>query len=472
MARIVVMGGGVCGLGSAMMLARDGHDVTVIERDKQDLPKTVDEAWQAWERKGVAQFRQPHNLHARVRHILGAELPDVLEELAAVGAFRMDPIENLPPFITDRSPRRGDDRYWTLTGRRPMVETVFARVAQKEPRVTVIRGERALRLVTGASVIPNVPHMIGIETEGHGTIEADLVIDAMGRQSKLPDWIADAGGKRPYEEAEDCRFSYYTRFFASRNGGIPQMIAPILADFATHSVLTLPADNNHWSITVYTSNADEPSKRLRDAERWTKVVEAHPLHKHLLEGEAVTDVLPIAGIMDRYRRFVVDSVPCATGVLAVADAWACTNPSAGRGISVGMMHAVLLRNVVREHIDSPAELAAAWDEATEREVAPWYRLQVKFDRARVDAIDAARNGHAPKPMDDETAKLVGGLGMAAPYDGDAFRAMMEMVVCLALPDEIFARPGLRERIAEVVKDKQPMSLPGPDRQQLLELLAS
>jgi flavin-dependent dehydrogenase len=224
-------------------------------------------------------------------------------------------------------------------------------------------------------------------------------------------------------------------------------------------------------VTVYTSNADEPAKRLRDAERWNRVVAAHPLHKHLLDGEAVTEVLPIAGIMDRYRRFVLDGVPVATGVLAVADAFACTNPSAGRGISVGMMHAVRLRDVVREHVDAPSELAAAWDDVTEREVAPWYRLQVQFDRARVDAIDAARNGHAPKPVEDETAKLIGALGMAAPHDADAFRAMMEMVVCLALPSEILARPGLRERVADVVKDKHPMALPGPNREQLLELLA-
>jgi flavin-dependent dehydrogenase len=43
----------------------------------------------------------------------------------------------------------------------------------------------------------------------------------------------------------------------------------------------------------------------------------------------------MAGILDRYRRFVVDGAPVVTGYAAVGDAWACTNPSAGRGISVG-----------------------------------------------------------------------------------------------------------------------------------------
>ena len=33
MPRITVLGAGVCGLAAAMLLARDGHDVTVLERD-------------------------------------------------------------------------------------------------------------------------------------------------------------------------------------------------------------------------------------------------------------------------------------------------------------------------------------------------------------------------------------------------------------------------------------------------------
>jgi hypothetical protein len=45
----------------------------------------------------------------------------------------------------------------------------------------------------------------------------------------------------------------------------------------------------------------------------------------------VTDVLPMGGTIERYRRFVVDGVPVATGIVSVGDSWACTNPSLGRG---------------------------------------------------------------------------------------------------------------------------------------------
>jgi hypothetical protein len=84
---------------------------------------------------------------------------------------------------------------------------------------------------------------------------------------------------------------------------------------------------------------------VRRNEVWTRLVESCPLHAHLLDGEPITDVLAISGTIDRYRRFVVDGLPVATGVLAVADAWACTNPSLVRGISLGLRHAVRMRDV-------------------------------------------------------------------------------------------------------------------------------
>ena len=130
MADVLIIGGGVCGLGTALLLARDGHDVTVLERDAAPVPHTPQDAWDVWERRGVTQFRQPHNFMPGLRLILESELPDVQQALLDAGASRFDMVNPLPPFFADQSPRPIDDKLWTYTARRPAGDWVFADTAR------------------------------------------------------------------------------------------------------------------------------------------------------------------------------------------------------------------------------------------------------------------------------------------------------------------------------------------------------
>jgi hypothetical protein len=102
-----------------MMLGRDGHDVTVLEGDAAPVPDAASDAWAGWDRRGVAQFRQPHNLFSRARQVLDVDLPGITDALLAVGCPWVEPLAWMPPFIEDRSPRADDDRFRFVTGRRP-----------------------------------------------------------------------------------------------------------------------------------------------------------------------------------------------------------------------------------------------------------------------------------------------------------------------------------------------------------------
>ncbi len=186
-----------------------------------------------------------------------------------------------------------------------------------------------------------------------------------------------------------------------------------------------------------------------------------------MRGEPITDVLTMAGVLDRYRRFVVDDVPVATGVVAVGDAWACTNPSAGRGITVGLMHAQGLRRVMRAGgVGDPEGLVRAFDQVTEERVAPYYWNQITADRRRMAEMDALRRGDEPVAP-DPTLVAVGGAMFQDPV---VFRGVLETVMCLALPEEVFARPGFMDKVA-AVPPAPPRPMPGPDRKELLALLA-
>src|SRR5262245_21965769 len=140
MARILVLGAGICGLATAILLARDGHDVVVLARDAEPARSTPEDSLTSWSRSGVAQFRQPHFILARARHLLDAELPDVRDALLGAGALAFDMLSTMPPTVADRTRRPGDERFITLTGRRPAVEHVFATTAAAEPRIEVRRG--------------------------------------------------------------------------------------------------------------------------------------------------------------------------------------------------------------------------------------------------------------------------------------------------------------------------------------------
>ena len=463
MGSIVVSGAGVIGLCTAMMLARDGHDVTVLEADPDPPPATPVDAWASWRRKGIAQFNQPHNLFARFRRISEQEFPGLTDRLLDAGCVWVDFLAPPPPSVGDTSPRPEDAALRYVTGRRPVFEAAIAAAAEEQPGLTVRRGVRVTGLLAGASAAAGTPHVAGVRTVDGEEISADLVVDAMGRRSPAPKWLTGIGARAPHEEAEDCGFVYYTRYFGGPDR--PQRRGPALMQLGSISLLTLDGDNDTWSVTVFTMTGDAPLKRLRFDDCFDRVVRACPLQAHWLEGEPVTGVLPMAGVLDRYRRFVVDGRPVVTGFVAVGDSWACTNPSAGRGLSVGLVHAQLLRDCVREAPGDPEALAELWDERTEEVVAPFYRNQIAADRVRLAQMQAVRDGLEP-PADDSPAAR---LAAAAPHDPDLFRYLIETVQCVALPQDVLKRPGVEEKI-ERLQGVEPRPFPGPDRDQLLSLL--
>lgn len=455
MAAIVISGGGVVGLSTAMLLAQDGHEVTVLERDPAPVVDPA-EAWAAWERQGVNQFRLLHFFLPRFRTILEAELPDVAKALDDAGALRFNPLALIPEEI--RGPLRpDDDRFESLTARRPVVEAVVAATAEATPGVTVRRGAA----VTG--LVGSEPgRAVGVRT-ATGDIRADLVVDAGGRRSQLPAWIEGIGGGRVEEELDDSGFVYYGRHF---RGELPVMFGPLLQDYGSVSILTLPADHGTWGLGVIVSNNDPVMRGLRHVDRWTNVVKSLPLAAHWLEGEPVEDAITVmAKIEDRHRSFVVGGEPVATGVIALGDAWACTNPSVGRGASIGLLHAVALRNLLRSDVAPGRDLALAWHRTTQETVEPYYRATLDFDRHRLAEIDATVEGREI-PTDDGW-EMVKALGHAANQDPDCLRALLDVVSMLALPAD--AVTPVFDKVIALGAGWRDVPAMGPTRAELVAL---
>ena len=292
---------------------------------------------------------------------------------------------------------------------------------------------------------------------------ADLVIDAMGRRSKLADWLQAIGGRPPHVESEDSGFVYYTRYFKGPEP--PATLGPVLAPIGTLSLLTLVSDNGTWSVTLFGASDDVALRRLREPEAFTAVVRACPLQAHWLNGEPITDIVVMAGILDKYRGF---------RHRRSADRHRCGR----RRRRVGLYESLSRARDQRRHDPRSATprrrpggprrrrgLRAPLrcrDGGRRHSVLP---KSIASDRARIAEMNALRAGAEPPPPDPGMVAI----GAAMLQDADVFRGMIEVITCLALPQEVFTRPALQAKISEYVNET-PMTIPAPSRDELLQLI--
>jgi hypothetical protein len=161
----------------------------------------------------------------------------------------------------------------------------------------------------------------------------------------------------------------------------------------------------------------------------------------------------------------------ASGVAPIADAWACTNPSVGRGATMGLMHAVALRDLLRDDaLDDPVAFANAWHDTTVERVEPLYRDTLSYDRHRLGEITAQIAG---VPYETEDPGWAIGRAWEAAVGGDAelLRGYLEVIGLLARAGEVLARPGVLEKVlAAAEAPVEP--LPGPSRAELVELVGA
>jgi 2-polyprenyl-6-methoxyphenol hydroxylase-like FAD-dependent oxidoreductase len=468
MSNVTVMGGGICGLLSALLLAEDGHSVTVLERDPTPPPANTEEAWDDWERKGVRQFHMGHYFMPRFRIELERELPDVIASLDAAGALRTNLIDNIPVEIRGEE-REGDSNYAVITGRRPVMEGAIARTAEAHDRITVRRGCAVTALIVEHDKHGDIDHVAGVVTEAGEEIRSDLLVDASGRQSPMIRLLSAAGSTPPVDEGEDSGFVYYGRTFRNADGTYPFAFGGPINVHDSISILTLVADKGTWFVGIVASGKDRALRAMSDDEVWTQVVKAYPLVAHWLDGEALHSVEVLGNISDRIRRYIVDGKPVVTGVAAISDAWSCTNPSVGRGATVGLLHAIQLRNQMRsDPTVNPVQWALDWAARTEEHIEPWYHDTVVPDRLRRLQIEASVAGEE-FVTDDVAWEFRQRATALGTTDPDVLRAVIDAGVMMKRLDEVMADEALVAKVMSAdMTDVEPA--PGPNREELLAII--
>jgi 2-polyprenyl-6-methoxyphenol hydroxylase-like FAD-dependent oxidoreductase len=378
MADIAVVGAGFIGLTSALLLAEDGHHVVVLERDGADLP---DDTFGQWERRGVPQLRQPHVLLARGQHLLAENLPDALAAIEASGCLSVNSTDPgvMPPPLEDRSARPGDEQLTAIRGRRAIFEAALLRMALSHPRVEVRSGVGVAALL--ADDLRAIPHVVGLRTESDDEIDADLVVVASGRRTPIAAWLAEIGARPFAEQAEPTGQIYIMRWYRTDDAAwMDAQPTLVRGELSWSGTYCFPADDGWVALGIGPDATDDAARRLRDAETFERFAAQIPSWQPFLErSQPRTDPQFMGSLHNHWRRFVVDGEPVATGIVAIGDSRMCTNPSYGRGMSLGLMQAVALRDALAE--GGVADAPVFVEERTETEAGPWYEDSVQLDRS-------------------------------------------------------------------------------------------
>ena len=371
---IVVIGGGVAGLATALQLGRPGHTVTVIERDDTPMPATADEAFD-WNRRGAPQVRHSHAFLARLRNLLRDHQPDILDALLAEGATEMRFGDGVPAEM-EFEPEPGDDDLVMIACRRTTFEWVLRRAALAEANVTIRTGLAAVGLLASepdaATPNPNPklvakrapgdriatsfgvgPTVTGVRLDDGSELLADLVVAANGRRSAVADWLAEIGARPVTETVEDTGIVYASRFYRLLpDAEVPPRTGPIGGDLGYVKYGTFVGDNRTFSITLAVPTGDdELRRRLADPVAFDAAARSLPATAPWLDGRAepiTPEVHMMAGLLNKWSDYVVDGEPAAIGLVPVGDAVLCTNPLYGRGCSTAYWSAQLLAQAIAD----------------------------------------------------------------------------------------------------------------------------
>ncbi|MFC0843360.1 NAD(P)/FAD-dependent oxidoreductase [Streptomyces noboritoensis] len=351
MRRAVVLGGSVAGLLAARVLSDHADEVVVLEPDDLAEHGTG---------RGAPQRDQLHAVLSMGHVQLERWLPGLTAELVGGGAH-LGEGPRAVRFFVDGVLKAPVPRLRMLGATRPFIEQHIRRRVLALPNV-VVRRERAYDLLFSGGRVCGV-RFSAMGDGVHGDIEADLVVDAMGRASRLAAWLERGGWEPPPSDRMTVDLGYATASF-HRGDELPGTV--IAHSMPGPASAYLPArcepgalaavEGDRWSVVLAGYADYRPGRgpqefltRLRRCVAPLREV----AERCAMDGDVRTFHFPES----RRRRFT-QLTRFPGGLVAVGDSVASVNPIYGQGLTLATLQASSLSAHLRTGADPHAP---AWE---------------------------------------------------------------------------------------------------------------
>ncbi|WP_063534833.1 FAD-dependent oxidoreductase [Burkholderia sp. MSMB1589WGS] len=344
--RAVVIGGSVAGCLTAAVLARRFEHVTLVEKG--------DFFDQTGPRKSVPQEHHVHLLLLRGKQIIERIFPGFLAALEREGALVADLGHDVKWYQGGRWKNRYRSGIHAHYCSRRLIDNALRAHTARINGIEILSGTRVVR--PEFSGPPDARAAIGVhlaDDAGERFVPADLVVDASGRGSRMPDWLREAGFGDVETSVVKTELGYASRIYrriASKNAHWQVLLVLPSAPRQRSMGVISPIEGDRWMVTTGGWFGHFPGN---DEEEFLRALAALPvpdIHDVIRDAEPLSDVATFR--MPGSRRTHYDRVAgWPTGLLVVGDALSSMNPLYSQGMTICALEA----ECVDLHVDAALE---------------------------------------------------------------------------------------------------------------------